>query len=168
MPASRSSRPTDPPAGATVDEASTVTLLVSLGPEPVVVPAVDGQPLADAQATLRDLELDAEVTSRAFSSDVPAGAVISQGPGGGAELLPGESVELTLSDGPEPVELPNVRGQLLEEARGTLTDLGFEVEVEERGGFGAFLNPGRVFDQDPAPGAERIPGATITLFAYEG
>jgi eukaryotic-like serine/threonine-protein kinase len=48
-----------------------------------------------------------------------------------------------------------------------LEALGFEVQVERRGGFGAFLNPDRVFDQDPAPDANRRRGDTVTLYAYD-
>ncbi|MBS3940365.1 MAG: PASTA domain-containing protein, partial [Actinobacteria bacterium] len=62
----------------------------------------------------------------------------------------------------------NVRNMLVDEAVAVLDGQGFEVVVERRGGFGAFLRPNRVFDQDPAPGAERLPGATITIYAYEG
>ncbi len=79
----------------------------------------------------------------------------------------GETVQVTLSDGPAPIDVPNVRGQLRAEAVATLEGLGFVVEVETRGGVGAFFNPGRVFEQDPGPGAERFPGDTVLLYAYE-
>jgi len=76
-------------------------------------------------------------------------------------------VQVTISAGPETVLVPNVRGMQVDEARQVLTDLGFEVEIEERGGFRAFLTPGRVFDQDPGPDAPRHRGDVVTLFAYE-
>lgn len=158
---------TEPAAGATVDEASTVTLVVSRGPRPVEVVDVRGRPLAEAEAALQDAGLQTEVVDRIFSSDVPEGAVVGQSPGSG-EVPPGSTVELTVSDGPEPVEVPSVRGQPRDEAVAQLEALGFAVEVEERGGFGAFLNPGQVFDQDPGPGASRRPGDTVTVFAYRG
>jgi eukaryotic-like serine/threonine-protein kinase len=158
----------DPAAGETVDEASTVTVEVSLGRQPMDVPDVRGDELDAAEAELREAGFETEVTGRSFSSDVPAGAVLSQSPGAGEQRFRGDTVELTLSDGPEPIEVPGVRGDRVDEATETLEELGFVVEVEERGGFGAFLNPGRVFDQDPAPGAEREAGDTVTLFAYEG
>ncbi len=159
---------TDPAAGQVLDETSTVTLQVSQGPEPVGVPDVRGTSLSDATAQLEELGLEVEVTRRLFSDDVPEGAVVGQDPGPGTEAMPGDTIGVGVSDGPEPVEVPNVRGERTAEAVSELEALGLVVDVEERGGFGAFLNPGRVFDQDPGPGATRRPGERVTLFAYEG
>jgi eukaryotic-like serine/threonine-protein kinase len=158
---------TDPGPGVTVDETTTVELSVSLGREPIPVPDVRGRDLEDAQDRLADAGLDAEVVGRTFSDEVEEGAVLAQEPSDGQERFAGDVVELTLSDGPAPIEVPNVRGQLQDEAVDTLEELGFDLEIEERGGFGAFLNPGRVFEQDPGPGAERFPDDTVRLFVYE-
>jgi eukaryotic-like serine/threonine-protein kinase len=100
------------------------------------------------------------------SPTVREGQIIATSPGRGSEVERGSTVRVTLSDGPAPVEVPNVRGQLLTEAVETLEGLGFEVEVERRGGVGAFFNPGRVFEQDPGPGRELLPGETVLVFAY--
>ena len=62
---------------------------------------------------------------------------------------------------------PNVRGELVGDAVAILEDLGLEVEVERRGGFSAFFNPDRVYDQDPGPGSTRLPGDRVVLYAYE-
>jgi eukaryotic-like serine/threonine-protein kinase len=155
------------PSGGQVDEGTTVELIVSLGPRPIEVPSLGGLTLEDARAAVRDADLSLEVAGRTHHPEVPSGAVISQEPGSGATLTRGQTVEVTVSEGPEPIEVPNLRGDPADEAIATLEDLGFDVEVERRGGFGAFLNPGQVFDQDPAPGATRRPGDTVTLFAYE-
>ncbi|MTV26194.1 PASTA domain-containing protein [Nitriliruptoraceae bacterium ZYF776] len=157
----------DPEARTVVEETSTVTLTVSLGREPLDVPDVRGQALEAAQSALRDAELTSEVAGRTFSSDVPEGAVVSQDPGPDATRYRGDTVELVISRGPEPIEVPNLRGDPVAEAVATLESLGFDVEVERQGGFGAFLRPGRVYDQDPGPGATRVPGTTIVLYAYE-
>ncbi|MEX0592902.1 MAG: PASTA domain-containing protein, partial [Nitriliruptoraceae bacterium] len=71
-----------------------------------------------------------------------------------------------VSDGPPPVEVPSLRGERVADAVATLEALGLRATVERRGGIGAFLNPGRVFDQDPGPGSTRRVGDTVTLFAY--
>lgn len=157
----------DPPAGGVVDEASSVGLVVSLGPRPIEVPALGGLALDEARSLVGDADLQLEVTGRRHHAEVPAGAVLSQDPDPGATLTRGQTVEVVVSEGPEPIEVPNLRGDPVDEAIAILEDLGFAVEVERRGGFGAFLNPGRVFDQNPAPGATRLPGDTVTLFAYE-
>jgi eukaryotic-like serine/threonine-protein kinase len=156
----------DPPAGEVVDETTTVDLVVSRGPAPREVPDLRSLTLSEAQDALRAVGLQGEVIGREHS-DVSEGQVIAQSPGRGNEVERGATVGLTLSDGPSPVTVPNVRGQLRDEAVETLEDLGFEVAIETRGGVGAFLNPGRVFEQDPGPNAELLPGDRVLLYVYE-
>lgn len=158
---------TEPPGGSVVDEASEVRVVVSLGPRPIPVPDLRGSPTAEALATLRALDLDGEVAAREHDETITAGRVLRQEPDPGETLTRGQVVALVVSDGPEPLTVPNVRGQPLREARAELERLGFRVEVELHGGFGALLNPGRVFDQDPAGGAVRFRGDEILLFAYQ-
>ncbi len=158
---------TNPGPGAVVDETSTVTLVVSRGPAPIGVPSLAGETEGSAREALGALGLRLEVVDRRFDDDVPAGVVLSQDPTDGEILYRGDTVRVALSDGPAPIEVPNVRGTRVEDAVDELEGLGFEVEVTRRGGFGAFLNPDRVYDQDPAPGATRRRGATVLLYAYE-
>jgi eukaryotic-like serine/threonine-protein kinase len=155
-----------PSPGEEVDEATSVDLVLSRGPAPREVPDLRSLTLSEAQEALREIGLDGEVTGRTYS-DVPEGQVVAHSPGRGNEVERGTTIGLTLSDGPEPLEVPNVRGQLRDEAVETLEDLGFEVDIETRGGVGAFLNPGRVFEQDPGPGAELLPGDEVLLYVYE-
>jgi eukaryotic-like serine/threonine-protein kinase len=157
---------TAPPAGEVVDEGVAVQVLVSRGPRPVAAPSLVGSTLDDATALATSAGLELEVVERRHDP-APAGTVVEQSPGAGEQLTPGARIEVTVSDGPPPVEVPPVRGMQVAEATRVLTELGFQVEVERRGGVGAFLNPGRVFDQDPGPGSTRPAGSTVTLFAYE-
>ncbi|HSK23881.1 MAG TPA: PASTA domain-containing protein, partial [Egicoccus sp.] len=158
---------TDPAAGEVLDETSTVSVVVSRGPQPIAVPGVIGVSEAEARAILDEAGLGMRVVERAYDA-APAGTVINQNPAEGHERVRGDVVDVAVSDGPAPIEVPSVRDMLADEAVATLKELGFEVVVERRGGFGAFLRPNRVFDQDPAPGADRYPGDTITVYAYEG
>jgi eukaryotic-like serine/threonine-protein kinase len=158
---------TVPPAGAVLDEASAVEVVVSLGPQPIEVPSLVGATLDEATARLAALGLDLEVTASRSDEQAPRGTILSQAPGpGGAPLFRGDTVEVVTSSGPEPILVPNLRGQQVEAAAATLRDLGFTVEVELQGGFGAFLNPGSVYDQDPAPGSTRRRGETVVLYGY--
>lgn len=158
---------TDPAAGEVVDETSPVTIVVSLGPEPIEVPDVRGEQVDDVRASLRELGLELAIVERRFDEEAPAGVVLEQSPSPADTRFRGDTVEVVVSDGPAPIEVPGVRGEQLEDAVAMLEDAGFEVDVELRGGFGAFLNPGRVFDQDPGPGATRYRGDTVTVYAYE-
>jgi eukaryotic-like serine/threonine-protein kinase len=156
-----------PAAGAVVDEASEVVLTVSLGPAPVEVPSLSGSTEAEARENLRELDLTLEVGDRRTDADVPADGILAQDPSPGTTLRRGDTVTVVVSDGPEQVTVPAVRGQQVDDAVAELRALGFEVEVERRGGFGAFLNPDRVYDQDPAPDSVRDAGDTVLLYAYE-
>ncbi|TVR35996.1 MAG: Stk1 family PASTA domain-containing Ser/Thr kinase [Nitriliruptor sp.] len=156
----------DPPADEVLDEASLVTLTVSQGPRPIEVPDVTGDTLEAADDTLQELNLEVEATDRRFDDGVPADRIIEQSPSAGSTLFRGDTVEVVVSDGPRPIEVPSVRDQSVAEAVAILEELGFEVDVDRRGGLGALLRPGQVFDQDPGPGRTRFAGDVITLFAY--
>lgn len=156
----------DPAPGAIIDETSRVTLTISRGPRPIEIPAVVGEPLETAGEILREADLNLEVGERRYDDEVPRGHVLEQSPTAGSLGARDDTVDVAVSDGPAPIEVPSVRDQPVAEAVETLRGLGFEVEVDRRGGLGAFLRPGEVFDQDPGPGSSRFPGDVITLFAY--
>jgi eukaryotic-like serine/threonine-protein kinase len=154
-----------PGAAAVVDEGSTIELVVSAGRTPITVPDLIGTASGDAQDRLDALGLELEVVDRRFD-DRPAGQIIGQEPAPDATLFGGDLVEVVVSEGPQPLDVPGVRGERVADAVATLEALGFDVEVERRGGFGALLNPGRVYDQDPAPGSRLPVGASVLLYAY--
>jgi eukaryotic-like serine/threonine-protein kinase len=159
---------TRPSAGSVLDETSEVEIVVSIGRQPIEVPSLVGSSLSEAGGVVDDLGLRVEVTGSRFDEQAPRGTILSQAPQPGASVFRGDTVEVVTSNGPEPIQVPNVRGERVEDAVATLRALGFTVEVELRGGFGAFLNPGRVYDQDPAPGATRRKGESVVVFGYEG
>jgi eukaryotic-like serine/threonine-protein kinase len=156
-----------PAAEEVVDEGTTVELVVSLGPEPIEVPDLRGESVSAARSQLEELGLALEIGDRRYDDDLPANAILGQDVDAGTTLVRGDTVEVVVSDGPEPIEVPNVRDEHVDDAVATLEALGFEVEVERRGGLGALFNPGRVVDQNPGPGARRQPGDTVTVYAYE-
>ena len=158
---------TEPSGGEVVDEASTITIVVSLGPEPLEVPSVIGAPVEEARTELRDLDLELVVVDRRHDPQAPADSVLSQEPEAEATLYAGDTVEVVVSDGPAPVEVPNLRGMVAADAVAELEELGLDVEVERRGGLRALISPDRVYEQDPAPGTLRERGGTVLLYAYE-
>ena len=117
---------TEPEAGAEADREEGVTLTISRGIE---VPAVTGQELEEAQQTLEELGLTVSVTEEE-SEDVDEGLVITQSPDNGSTVGAGGAVELTVSTGPPGIEIPDVTGMDVGEAREELKDAGFKVKVE--------------------------------------
>lgn len=158
---------TDPPATTVVGEASTVAVVVSLGPTPVEVPDLRGASQDAAAATLEERGLEVGSVARRHDAQAPAGQVLDQSPTPDTTLTRGDAVDLVVSIGPPPVEVPPVRGMPTDEAVAALRGLGLEVDVQLRGGIGALLSPGRVYDQSPAPGTSLAHGGSVVLYAYE-
>ncbi|GGL22672.1 serine/threonine protein kinase [Phycicoccus endophyticus] len=146
-----------PAAGSKVKRDTKVALVVSKGRRPIEVPDYTGEDADEATAALGDLGLTVDASRQENSDTVPEGAVISQSPRDGT-LFKGDPVTLVVSKGPVMVEVPNVVGKQLGEARRILQDAGFQVAVEKALG-GIF---GTVRFQDPASGTAPH-GSTVTV-----
>ena len=70
----------------------------------------------------------------------------------GAQILPGETIVMTLSKGPEPRAVPDLAGQTVEAATAAITDLQL---VFARGDdvFNDTVPIGQIVTQNPAAGA---------------
>lgn len=146
-----------PKAGASVKRDAKVALVVSKGRQPITVPDVVGRDAGEAQAALEDLGLEVERGTAENSDTVPEGDVLSQSPRDGT-LFRGDTVTIVVSKGPVLVDVPNVIGKQLPEARRILEEAGFQVRVERALG-GIF---GTVRFQEPADGQVRK-GSTVTV-----
>lgn len=110
--------------GCDLFEDDTVELYVSLGP----VPGVSGMTVADATRALSDKGLVVlEERQAQFSEDVAKDRVIGYANRGEeGNWRPGDSIQLIVSKGPEPVAVPNVAGQSIRQAVRTLEGAGFQ------------------------------------------
>ncbi|WAX80484.1 Stk1 family PASTA domain-containing Ser/Thr kinase [Streptomyces sp. KMM 9044] len=150
---------TGPAGGTEVRAGSAVALTVSRG-NPVDIPEVTGEDLQDARAELEEAGLEVEVATGRITSEHEAGRVARQSPDAGGEAVEGDTVTLTLSKGPEMVEVPDVVGDGVDKATRTLEAAGFRVE-EDRGLLGLF---GDTVDEQSVAGGDTAPkGSTITL-----
>jgi eukaryotic-like serine/threonine-protein kinase len=93
----------DPPVGEVVRVGTRVTLVVSLGPERVIVRPVTNRSEEDAIFRLEDQGLEVQI-EREHSSVVSEGFVIRQDPEAGTEVSPGTIVTIVVSLGPEETE----------------------------------------------------------------
>ncbi|MFF8558647.1 Stk1 family PASTA domain-containing Ser/Thr kinase [Streptomyces albidoflavus] len=147
---------TDPSAGTERRGGSAVALVVSKG-APVEVPDVAGSSLQEATEALKEAGLKVSTADERMFSEHEKGAVAAQSPKPGTELAEGGEVELTLSKGPDLVEVPDVTGQKEDEARKTLEGAGFKVDVS-RWFFGD-----TVWDQSVEGGETAPRGSEITI-----
>ncbi len=147
----------EPPATQVAPPGSQVALVTSDGPSPVVVPNVVGKAFADAEKTLAAKRLGVKRTE-AFSDDVEAGDVIRQEPVAGEEVPRDSKVTLVVSKGPDVVQVPDLRGETVEDAVAILEQLGLEVDVSG-------YRPGReVKRHSPSRGETVRRGETVTLY----
>ena len=156
----------DPAPGEEADTGSEVAITISAPPEAVVVPTVIGQTQSSAEAEIGAAGLGVDVISE--PSEEAAGIVIAQDPEGGSEATPGDVVTITVSQGPEEREMPDVRGQDANDAEAFLeSDYGLVVDQVEQPCPDA-VPPGAVCEQDPAPGEPVSEGDSATLFVQPG
>ncbi|MGR0320471.1 Stk1 family PASTA domain-containing Ser/Thr kinase [Agromyces sp. ZXT2-3] len=143
------------PVGTEYAELGELSLVVSAGP----VPPVEGLAIGEAQTRLDGVGLKVEFADPQFSDDVAVDVVIT------AEWLddpmnPGDTVRLTVSKGPAPVEVPNVVGKTMSDAIAELEAAGFSVAYELPD---LFLPLATVKEQAPAA-AELAPrGSSVRI-----
>ena len=114
----------------------------------------------EAKKVLEDAGLKKGKVSKGYSDSVAKGNIISSSPIAGASgYYKGDSVDLTVSKGPEKVTVPDVTGKSQDEAKKVLEDAGLKVEVNKRLG-GPF---GTVRSTDPAPGSSVKPDSKVTI-----
>jgi serine/threonine-protein kinase len=111
-----------------------------------------------------DLELG-EVTE-GYHEQIPVGRVISQSPEAGTTLQHGSPVDVVLSLGPQPIEVPKVTGLTEEQASAVLLSAGLGVAVQEE--YSDSVPRGQVVRQQPGPrtGVERE--STVTIWVSLG
>ena len=129
----------------------------------VTVPAVVGLPEAQAKAKLADVGL-ANKTGRQFSSN-QAGVVIAQSPGGGTQVGTKDVVALTVSKGPNAVQVPNTVSLSEADAVSQLTSAGLKADVVQ---VPSNQPVGTVVAQSPKPGTSVDPGSAVRLNVSKG
>ncbi|MFE4696938.1 Stk1 family PASTA domain-containing Ser/Thr kinase [Streptomyces sp. NPDC056738] len=150
---------TDPAAGTTRHSGSAIAIVVSKG-SPVELPDVTGSSVEDAAAELEGAGLKVKIAAERVNSEFDKGQVARQTPDAGREAATGDTVTLTLSKGPEMVEVPDVVGDSVDDAKQALEDAGFKVD-EDRGLLGLF---GDTVKKQSVDGGDTAPkGSTITI-----
>ena len=89
--------------------------LVGYSSGDIAVPDVKGKTLVEAEAILKDNNLDFNLKEE-FDAKVPTGTVIKQSPGAGSHVKAGRKIQLTVSKGAEPGVVPDLKGKNLAEA----------------------------------------------------
>jgi serine/threonine-protein kinase len=134
-----------------------LTLVMSAG----AVPDVSNQTFAQASTTLAAVQLTAQQGDHANSDTVPAGDVIALEVPDNTALHPGDTVKLQISDGPAPVDVPNIIGMTWDKAKAALDAAGLKYNYDH----GADSAPTLVTvrSTNPKAGVSVHRGDTITV-----
>lgn len=149
---------TEPAAGDELKPGTPVDVVVSKGPKPVRLANYAGSSASEVQAELESAGLVVTVKEE-FSTEFAEGLVISSLPGKGERVPVGSTVELLVSKGPPPVEVPYLIDMKRDDAVILLQNLGLNVKVNEP----PFTPLNRVIAQDPAAGTLIPAGSTVTI-----
>ncbi|MHA6512257.1 Stk1 family PASTA domain-containing Ser/Thr kinase [Tessaracoccus sp. Z1128] len=151
---------TDPTAGDRLLRGSTVTVVMSRGPERYPMPKVVGATREAAERAIVEGRMAVGTVTEAWSESRPAGEVLKASQEVGAQLKPGTVIDMTVSKGPEPIRIPDLTGDKSDQAVKELEKLGFKVSVKEENS--ATVEAGRIIKQDPRTGTGKR-GDTITI-----
>jgi beta-lactam-binding protein with PASTA domain/predicted Ser/Thr protein kinase len=156
----------DPAANTEVERETAVDLTIVAAPDQVAIPSLEGSSLEEAQATLTGLGLEPAGPQEEPSDTIDAGLVTRTDPASGTDVDPGSQVTIFVSAGPDQVPVPEVRCQSFGSAQNELDQAGLSSVISSET---VPINPAcplgnKVAAQDPAPGTQVDPGATVTLF----
>jgi len=136
---------------------------------PVVqVPDIEGESLTKAKKMASEVGLNlVENEKRVFSEEIPANHIVNQQPAAGERIKQSRSFKITVSRGPQLIEIPDFIGNSLREALIKLDNLSLK-SGDIQYIFRLSKEPGTVINQIPAAGAEVEKGSEVTLFVSRG
>ncbi|MDV3221576.1 Stk1 family PASTA domain-containing Ser/Thr kinase [Intrasporangium sp.] len=154
-----------PAAGTEVSKQSLVLLVVSKGPERYDVPKLVGDKASRIKAVLAPLTLKSKTTED-WSETVPEGSVISQKPAPGTAVKRGTVVEVVVSRGRRPIDVPDVRQLPVDQATAKLTEAGLAPVRAEDVNHDT-VPAGHVVSQQPEQGT-LFRGDEVTIVVSKG
>jgi eukaryotic-like serine/threonine-protein kinase len=150
-----------PPVSSQIAQNSVVTLTVSKGVQPIVVPDVVNMSVDKARAKLGALGLRLNVEQQTASDTIPANMIASQDPQPQSTSQPNASVNVIVSTGPESASVPNVVGQNADSAQAALSNAGFTPSLAYA--VDAANPTNKIASQDPPAGTKAKKGAKVTI-----
>ena len=121
---------TNPAPGSELQKGTMITLTVSSGKEMTDVPDITNLTTDEAIAELDKvgLQLNPNVRREA-DPNIPEGVILGQQPVGGTQIAKGSRISITVSSGPDMVQVPSLVGLNVEQATATLSSLDLRSTV---------------------------------------
>ncbi|MBU4194413.1 MAG: Stk1 family PASTA domain-containing Ser/Thr kinase [Actinobacteria bacterium] len=149
-----------PSPGTQVSEGSSVSIVVSKGPELVTVPEVVGLSQGAATQKLEGAGLKAEVAE--VPSTEAKGTVLSQSPEAGGQVPKGSTVTIGVATEPDTGPVPGVIGMKQDAAEAEIIKAGFKPQVNDWPTTKAQV--GLVMKQEPKGGTTAEKGSTVIIY----
>ena len=150
-----------PPAGSIEPQGATISLDVSRGQRTAEVPRLVGMMRDEARLAIENAGFEIGAIGER-TADEPRGEVLETRPGGGERVQIPSAVDLVVSSGPATVEVPNLIGRSLPQARRMLDQLGLRLGRVTTDSAAIEL-PGTVTGQAPRGGRTVASNATISV-----
>ena len=153
-------------AGTEVEEGEVLTLTLSKGPAPVVMPNVLGKTEKDATDLLQgtSYKLKVKVEQRTVTDQKSVGKVIAQQPKEGASVQKGDEAVIYIGVLKSTAKVPDVRGKTEQEAKKLLEAAGFTVGTVNRNASDPNYKAGQVCVQKPEGETEAARGSAVDLY----
>ena len=142
---------------ATTEQSTTVESLQMI----YVVGLDEEKAIAALEAAGIEYEIERE-----YSATFEEGIVMSQSIDEGAEIEEGTRVKLIISKGQEEVEVPNVVGKTVDEAKAALIAAGFTVDEDEE--YSEDIQENYIISQTPDGNTKAAKGSTVTIVVSKG
>jgi beta-lactam-binding protein with PASTA domain len=124
---------------------------------------------ATAQQVVQDAGFDfGGIAGSRYSETVPAGQVITTKPAAGSRHVHGTKIMLVLSLGKLRINVPDVRGMTVDEARAAITKQGLTVSPDVVHKHNPKVDKGKVINSLPHPDAPVKKNAPVTLYVSLG
>ncbi len=135
--------------------------------EEIEVPNVVEMTMEEANKTLLDSGLTMTIKARSYDDEIEKDRIISQKPVQGLKVKKKAKIEVTVSDGPQLENVPNLLGKRSADAKIAITNAGFEVGlIDEK--YDDQYEAGIVMSQDPKFGTSYKKGSPINVMVSKG
>ncbi len=128
----------------------------------VKIPALKGMTVAEARSQAAGMGLNLDVDNRYYSSDVPAGHILTQSPPAGSVVRREWHLRVSESLGPQKVDVPDTVGTNARVAALRLRRAGLQVGVAARIPYGG-SEDGSVLAQDPPAHSQGIAQPSVNI-----
>ncbi len=163
---------TDPPEGSSLRSGGDITFYISSGPPPVPLPDIVGLKVDRAKELLLQDGLEIGDETLAYDDNIPEGNVIrfevrdQPTLAVGEEVVPGTIINLVVSQGATPIDVPNLICMSGDEAEQKLAAIGLKMNRADSLFSDAPL--GSITEQKPVFGEKLSPGRAVIVKISRG